>query len=94
MLTDAAARNITKKRACSELVASKRERQKTEIDGRSCAQTAAATTAPASSQPAHQVPRSTPKASLPDPTITSMLNTAIETLASAIELFKQHVRTT
>lgn len=28
-----------------------------------------------------------------DPAIASMLNSAIETLATAIEIFKQHVRT-
>lgn len=95
VLTDAAARNISKKQARSELVAAKRERQQTENDGRTYAQTTAATTTPATSQPDHQVPRSTPEvAPLPDPATTTILNAAIETLVSAIELFKQHVRTT
>lgn len=95
ILMEAEAKNISKKQARFQLTATMlRDSRRRADDERTFAQAAANATTRVSPPPASQPSPHTLGATPVDPAITSMLSTAIETLATAIEIFKQHVRAT
>ncbi|KAH9368653.1 hypothetical protein HPB48_004672 [Haemaphysalis longicornis] len=94
VLMDGSGKKIPKKQARFELSATKEDNRRTANNGCTYAQALDKTPNPAQPALIQQASPSSPRSVPVDPAISSMLSTAIETLASAIEIFKQHVRAT
>ncbi|KAH9363651.1 hypothetical protein HPB48_013665 [Haemaphysalis longicornis] len=94
VLMEAAAKKIPKKQARFELSATKEDNRRTANNGCTYAQALDKTPNPAQPALIQQASPIVTEVVPVDPAISSMLSTAIETLASAIEIFKQHVRAT